>query len=113
MGLIMTEIYIINSETPKDLLLELQQIDSSHQYTLMKSKTAKALLLEIEETEANARLNRELKQKELAYLKEQKSKPWRDFLFEKTLNQTNLPINKSKNYALSFMKISYFQINVD
>ena len=81
MGLIMTEIYIINSETPKDLLLELQQIDSSHQYTLMKSKTAKALLLEIEETEANARLNRELKQKELAYLKEQKIKPWRDFLF--------------------------------
>lgn len=61
----MTEIYIINSETPKDLLLELQQIDPKHQYTLMKSKTAKALLLEIEETEANARLKRELKQKNL------------------------------------------------
>lgn len=102
MGLIMTEIYIINSETPKDLLLELQQIDSSHQYTLMKSKTAKALLLEIEETEANARLNRELKQKELAYLKEQKSKPWRDFLFEKTFEPNKLTNKQIEELCFEF-----------
>ena len=98
----MTEIYIINSETPKDLLLELQQIDSSHQYTLMKSKTAKALLLEIEETEANARLNRELKQKELAYLKEQKSKPWRDFLFEKTFEPNKLTNKQIEELCFEF-----------
>ena len=98
----MTEIYIINSETPKDLLLELQQIDSSHQYTLTKSKTAKALLLEIEETEANARLNRELKQKELAYLKEQKSKPWRDFLFEKTFEPNKLTNKQIEELCFEF-----------
>ena len=45
----MAEIYIINSDTPKDIALELQQIDSNNTYTVLKSKTAKALLLEIEE----------------------------------------------------------------
>lgn len=98
----MTEIYIINSETPKDLLLELQQIDPKHQYTLMKSKTAKALLLEIEETEANARLKRELKQKELAYLKEQKTKPWRDFLFKKTFEPNKLTNKQIEDLCYEF-----------
>ena len=45
----MADIYIINSENPKDIALELQQLDPSNTYTVLKShNTAKAILVEIE-----------------------------------------------------------------
>ena len=45
----MADIYIINSETPKDIVLELQKANTRNTYTVLKSKTAKAILSEIEE----------------------------------------------------------------
>ncbi len=46
----MADIYIINSEPPKDIALEKQQIDSKNHYTVLKSKTAKALLIKLRNT---------------------------------------------------------------
>ena len=43
----MADIYLINTDTPKDIALEMQQIDAENHYTVLKSKTAKALLMGI------------------------------------------------------------------
>ena len=76
----MADIYIINSETPKDIALELQQLDSNNNYVVLNSKTAKALFMEIEEQQNNKRVFNELKQKEQEFKNKIRQKPWQEYL---------------------------------
>ncbi len=98
----MADIYIINSETPKDIALEMQQINSKNHYTVLKSKTAKALLMEIEECENNRRISTELKRQEQKMEKARKIKPWQDFLFEKTFEPNKLSNKQIEELCMEF-----------
>ena len=98
----MADIYLINTDTPKDIALEMQQLSSKDTYTLLKSKTAKALLMEIEEYENNKRIYAELKRREQEMEKARKIKPWQDFLFEKTFEPNKLTNEQIEELCMEF-----------
>ena len=98
----MVDIYIINSETPKDIALELQQLDSNNNYIILNSKTAKDLLMEIEEQQNNKRILKELKQKEQELENKMRQKPWQDFMFQKTFEPNKLSNKDIENLCLEF-----------
>ena len=98
----MADIYIINSETPKDIALELQQLDSNNNYIVLNSKTAKALFMEIEEQQNNKRILKELKQKEQELENKMRQKPWQDFMFQKTFEPNKLSNKDIENLCLEF-----------
>lgn len=98
----MADIYLINTDTPKDLALEMQQIDAENNYTVLKSKTAKALLMEIEEYENTKRISAELKRQEQEMEYVRKSKPWQDFLYEKTFEPNKLTNKQIEELCLEF-----------
>ena len=86
----MADIYIINSETPKDIALELQQLDSRNDYIILNSKTAKALLLEIDAHKKDKQISIEFKREMLlqgfwdriSY--SQDIRKFKEFIFQKT-----------------------------
>ena len=98
----MADIYIINSETPKDIALELQQLDSNNNYVVLNSKTAKALFMEIEEQQNNKRILKELKQKEQELENKIRQKPWQDFMFQKTFEPNRLSNKDIENLCFEF-----------
>ena len=98
----MADIYLINTDTPKDIALEMQQIDAENHYTVLKSKTAKALLMEIEEYENNKRIAAELKRQEQEMEKARKIKPWQDFLFAKTFEPNKLTNREIEELCMEF-----------
>ena len=98
----MADIYIIDSENPKDIVLELQQLDSNNNYIILNSKTAKDLLLEIEEQQNNKRIFKELKQKEQEFENKMRQKPWQDFMYQKTFEPNKLSNKDIENLCLEF-----------
>ena len=98
----MADIYIINSENPKDIALELQQLDSKNNYVVLNSKSPKAILIEMEELETNRRIYAELKRKADKAEKEKRIKPWRDFLFQKTFEPNKLSNQEIENLCIEF-----------
>ena len=98
----MADIYLINTDTPKDIALEMQQLSSKDTYTVLKSKTAKALLMEIEEYENNKRIYAELKRQEQEMERARKIKPWQGFLFEKTFEPNKLTNKQIEELCMEF-----------
>lgn len=85
----MADIYIINSEAPKDIALEMQQIDSKNNYTVLKSKTANALVLEINEKEILNNFYNDYK-------------PVKNFLYNKTFEPNKLSNEQINNLCLEY-----------
>jgi hypothetical protein len=98
----MADIYIINSENPKDIALELQQSDSKNNYVVLNSKSPKAILMELEELKTNRRIHAELKRKTDEAEKEKRIKPWRDFLYQKAFEPNKLSNKEIENLCLEF-----------
>lgn len=98
----MAYIYIINSQNPKDIALELQQSDPNNNYVVLNSKSPKAILMELEELETNRRIHAELKRKTDEAEKEKRIKPWRDFLYQKAFEPNKLSNKEIENLCLEF-----------
>ena len=98
----MADIYIINSQNPRDIALELQQLDSKNNYVVLNSKSPKAILMELEELETNRRIYEELKEQKEAAEIEKRIKPWRDFLYQKVFEPNKLSNQEIENLCLEF-----------
>ena len=105
----MADIYIINSENPKDIALELQQLDPSNTYTVLKShNTAKAILVEIEKLKYGNDISMEQK-KEIfrkvlfgKYGNSEKINNFKNFLFQKTFEPNKLTNHEIEDLCLEF-----------
>ena len=104
----MADIYIINSETPKDIALELQQLDPNNTYTILKSHTSKAILLEIDELKKNKKISFEDKKDIIRntlrgkLYDSQKISDFKEFLFQKTFEPNKLSNEEIENLCLEF-----------
>lgn len=106
----MADIYIINTETPKDIAVELQQLDPNNTYTVLKShNTARAMLIELEELKKNKKLFFDEK-KEIfrkisnlsKYYDSQKISNFKEFLFQKAFEPNKLTYQEIEDLCLEF-----------
>ena len=106
----MADIYIINTETPKDIALELQQLDPNNTYTVLKShNTARAMLIELEELKKNKKSFFDEK-KEIfrkisnisKYYDSQKISNFKEFLFQKAFEPNKLTHQEIEDLCLEF-----------
>ena len=106
----MADIYIINSETPKDIALELQQLDPNNTYTVLKAhNTARAMLIELEELKKNKKSFFDEK-KEIfrkisnlnKYYDSQKISDFKEFLFQKAFEPNKLTYQEIEDLCLEF-----------
>ena len=104
----MADIYIINSETPKDIALELQQLRLDNNYFVLKSKTAKGIIMEIETYKQNSFIYKELEERKNEMIKQKneeiavKAKEFEETLFNKIFEPNKLSDNEIENLCLEF-----------
>lgn len=101
----MADIYIINTENPKDIALELQKTNENDNYIVLKSKTKKALLLELEEYKKNKQIAQELKLRKRSGETNpmaEKLRLFKEFLFQKTFESNKLTNQEIEDLCLEF-----------
>lgn len=106
----MADIYIINSENPKDIALELQQLDPNNSYTVLKPhNTARAILVELEELKKNKKISFDEKKEIFRNIfypgkkyNTQKINDFKEFLFQKIFEPNKLTNQEIEDLCLEF-----------
>ena len=109
----MADIYIINSETPKDIVLELQQLDADNNYLVLKSKTAKSILMEVDTYKQNRLIYKEIENRKNEIFGKFLQSKYGDFPkindFKKNLFQKTFEPNKLTNQEIEDLCLEFYE----